>query len=68
MRSACSASPSRQNLALAVGLQGRFDEAEAIAKAELSPQQAEANVAYLQSMLTRQAALPTKKQRAAASG
>ena len=41
----------RQNLALVVGLQGRFDEAEKIAGAELSPQQAQANVAYLEQML-----------------
>lgn len=44
----------RQNLALVVGLQGRFDEAEQIAGAELSPDQASANVAYLRSMLAQQ--------------
>lgn len=44
----------RQNLALVVGLQGRFKEAEEIAGRELSPQQAEANVAYLRSMLAQQ--------------
>jgi Flp pilus assembly protein TadD len=44
----------RQNLALVVGLQGRFDEAEKIAGAELSPEQAKANVAYLKSMLAQQ--------------
>jgi Flp pilus assembly protein TadD len=44
----------RQNLALVVGLQGRFDEAEQIAKQELSPDQAAANVAYLRSMLSQQ--------------
>lgn len=44
----------RQNLALVVGLQGRFDEAEKIAGQELSPAQAEANVAYLRSMLSQQ--------------
>lgn len=44
----------RQNLALAVGLQGRFDEAERIASQELSPEQAKANVAYLRSMLSQQ--------------
>ena len=44
----------RQNLALVVGLQGRFQEAEEIASRELSPQQAEANVAYLRSMLAQQ--------------
>jgi Flp pilus assembly protein TadD len=44
----------RQNLALVVGLEGRFDEAEKIASAELSPEQAAANVAYLKQMLTQQ--------------
>lgn len=44
----------RQNLALVVGLQGRFDEAETIAKQELSPQQAQANIKYLRSMLSQQ--------------
>ncbi|MCQ4631706.1 tetratricopeptide repeat protein [Shinella sp. CPCC 100929] len=44
----------RQNLALAVGLQGRFQEAENIARRELTSEQAEANVAYLRSMLTQQ--------------
>lgn len=44
----------RQNLALVVGLQGRFDEAERTARQELDPQQAEANVAYLRSMLAQQ--------------
>ena len=44
----------RQNLALVVGLQGRFPEAEQIARKELSPQQADANVAYLRSMLSQQ--------------
>ena len=37
----------RQNLALVVGLQGRFQEAEAIARADLPPDQAAENVAYL---------------------
>lgn len=41
----------RQNLALVVGLQGRFDEAEEIARGELTPEEAEANIAYLKSML-----------------
>ena len=44
----------RQNLALVVGLQGRFEEAEQIASQELSPDQAQANVAYLRSMLAQQ--------------
>ena len=41
----------RQNLALAVGLQGRLDEAEQIARADLPPAQAEANAASLKDML-----------------
>ena len=44
----------RQNLALVIGLQGRFQEAEAMARQELSPEQAEANVAYLRTMLSQQ--------------
>ena len=42
----------RQNLALVVGLQGRFQEAEDIARAELPPEEAAANVAYLKAMLS----------------
>lgn len=45
---------TRQNLALVVGLQGRFDEADKIARADLPPDQADANVAYLRDMLSRQ--------------
>lgn len=44
----------RQNLALVVGLQGRFKEAEQIAGQEISPEQAKANIAYLRSMLSQQ--------------
>lgn len=44
----------RQNLALVVGLRGRFDEAEKIAMADLSPEQAKANIAYLRRMLAQQ--------------
>ena len=58
MRSASEQSSAdsrvRQNLALVVGLQGRFDEAEQIASQELSAEQAQANVAYLRSMLSQQ--------------
>lgn len=43
----------RQNLALVVGLQGRFPEAETIVKADLPPEEAAANVAYLRQMLNR---------------
>ncbi|WP_279481046.1 tetratricopeptide repeat protein [Aureimonas sp. SK2] len=42
----------RQNLALVMGLQGRFDEAERTASAVLSPDEAKANVAYLRQMLS----------------
>jgi Flp pilus assembly protein TadD len=41
----------RQNLALVVGLQGRFAEAEKIVSADLPESEAEANIAYLRDML-----------------
>lgn len=41
----------RQNLALVIGLQGRFEEAKTIVKADLPPQQVEQNIAYLRQML-----------------
>lgn len=41
----------RQNLALVVGLQGRFDEAKTIASEDLPPDEVAANMAYLQQML-----------------
>jgi Flp pilus assembly protein TadD len=44
----------RQNLALVVGLQGRFEEAEQVARADLPPDEAAANVAYLRKMLAQQ--------------
>jgi Flp pilus assembly protein TadD len=44
----------RQNLALIVGLSGRFDEARALYAAELPPDQVEANMAYVRAMLTQQ--------------
>ena len=43
----------RQNLALVVGLQGRFAEAETIAKGDLPAEEAATNVAYLREMLSR---------------
>jgi Flp pilus assembly protein TadD len=43
----------RQNLALVVGLQGRFAEAEQIVRADLPPDEAAANAAYLKQMLNR---------------
>jgi len=42
----------RQNLALVVGLQGRFDEARSIASKDLPPDEVDANLAYLQQMLS----------------
>lgn len=42
----------RQNLGLALGLQGRFAEAEAVVQADLPPDQAAANVAYLKDVLS----------------
>ena len=44
----------RQNLALVVGLQGRFKEAEQIASNELNADDAKANIAYLRQMLSQQ--------------
>ncbi len=44
----------RQNLALVIGLQGRFAEAETIAQADLPSTEAAANVAYLRQMLAQQ--------------
>jgi Flp pilus assembly protein TadD len=42
----------RQNLALVVGLQGRFEEATTLAKEDLPPEQVAENMAYLQKMLS----------------
>ena len=42
----------RQNLGLVVGLQGRYSEAESIVKADLPPEEAAANVAYLKQMMS----------------
>lgn len=44
----------RQNLALVVGLQGRFDEAQAMFAAELPAVQVESNMAYIRALLTQQ--------------
>ena len=54
----------RQNLALVVGLQGRFAEAEGIARADLPPDQAAANVAYLRQMLAHKGTMPLANQAA----
>jgi Flp pilus assembly protein TadD len=49
-----STSRIRQNLALVVGLQGRFGEAKALYAAELPPEQVESNMAYVRALLTQQ--------------
>jgi Flp pilus assembly protein TadD len=54
----------RQNLALVVGLQGRFAEAENIARADLPPDEAAANVAYLRQMLAQKGDLRKLNQAA----
>src|SRR5882762_5945801 len=48
----------RQNLALVVGLQGRFAEAESIVKADLPADEAAANVAYLRDLMKRKDGRP----------
>ena len=50
----------RQNLALVVGLQGRFAEAETIARADLPPDEAAANVGYLRQMLAQRSSWSKK--------
>jgi len=58
-----NASPKvRQNLALVVGLEGRFKEAEQIASADLPPDEAAANVAYLRQMLSKRSVWNGKDQ------
>ena len=44
----------RTNLAVVVGLQGRTAEAEGLVKADLPPEEAAANAAYLKRLLSRQ--------------
>ena len=44
----------RQNLALVIGLQGRFSEAEALFAKELPADQVEANMSYIRALLTQQ--------------
>ncbi|MES2750513.1 MAG: tetratricopeptide repeat protein [Pseudomonadota bacterium] len=57
----------RQNLGLVVGLQGRFVEAESIVSADLPADQAQANVAYLKQMLSRDGARGPQTTSAASS-
>lgn len=45
---------SRQNLALVLGLKGRFKEAEVVATKDLPPEQAKANITFLREMLSSQ--------------
>lgn len=49
-----ASSQTRQNLALVIGLQGRFEECRALYAAELPPEQVEANMAYVRALLTQQ--------------
>jgi Flp pilus assembly protein TadD len=61
----------RQNLALVVGLQGRFADAENIARADLPAEEAAANVATLRRMLAQQndfKAIPQRPKLAAVAG
>jgi Flp pilus assembly protein TadD len=44
----------RLNLALVVGLQGRFDEARSLYARELPAEDVEANMAYIRALLTQQ--------------
>jgi Flp pilus assembly protein TadD len=56
----------RQNLALVVGLQGRFEEAKEIASKDLPPVQVEANMTFLRSMLAQPDSWQQLKQPSAA--
>jgi Flp pilus assembly protein TadD len=44
----------RANLALVLSLQGRFDEARQMATQDMTPQEAEANIAYIRQMMSQQ--------------
>jgi Flp pilus assembly protein TadD len=44
----------RQNLALVIGLQGRFEECRELFARDLPPDQVEANMAYIRALLTQQ--------------
>ena len=44
----------RQNLVLVLGLQGRFDDAEQVARQDQSPAEAAATVAYLKRSVSQQ--------------
>ena len=51
----------RQNLALVIGLQGRYAEAESIARGDLSPEEASTNVAYLRQMIEQERGRKNRK-------
>ncbi len=51
---ATATSQIRQNLALVVGLQGRFDEARQLYARELPAEQVENNMAYIRALITQQ--------------
>jgi Flp pilus assembly protein TadD len=59
----------RQNLALVIGLQGRFSEAETIVRADLPPAEAAENIAYLRQMLAKhEGSKPRQRQAANSAG
>jgi Flp pilus assembly protein TadD len=63
-----SADPrTRQNLAIVIGLQGRFEEAEQIARADLPTDEAQANVAYLRQMVAQRQDLKSNPKPASAA-
>ena len=53
----------RQNLALSLALQGKFDEAEKIAAGDLPPEEASANIATLRNMIKQQQQQPRNMPR-----
>lgn len=53
----------RQNLALSLALQGKFDEAEKIAAGDLPPEEASANIAALRDMINEQQQRPRNMPR-----
>ena len=53
---------TRQNLALVLGLKGKFKEAERVATKDLPPEEAKANIAFLRQMLSQQATWNDIKQ------
>jgi Flp pilus assembly protein TadD len=58
----------RANLALALGLQGRMAEAEALVKADMMPYEAEANVKMLRQMLAKRKGEPVDRTPVASTG